>query len=120
MEINLIVLKTSQPDNLASFYGHLGIKFENHRHGTGPLHYAAELDNVVFEIYPLPKDREKADDTLRLGFTVNDLDDTIQKLKTSGGKIIKEPSHTEWGYVSIVEDLDGRKIELKDKQKSKV
>jgi len=40
MKINLIVLKTASPDALASFYEELGIKFENHRHGAGPLHYA--------------------------------------------------------------------------------
>jgi predicted enzyme related to lactoylglutathione lyase len=120
LKINLVVLKTSRPDDLALFYGQLGIKFENHRHGSGPLHYAAEIDNVVFEIYPLPKDKEKADDTLRLGFTVDDLDEVIGRLKRSGGKIVKEPNMTEWGYVSIIEDMDGRKVELKDKQKTGV
>jgi predicted enzyme related to lactoylglutathione lyase len=76
------------------------------------------MDNIVFEIYPLPKGKGKADDTLRLGFTVDNLDEVIGRLKTSGGKIIKEPNMTEWGYVSIIEDMDGRKIELKDNQKS--
>ena len=113
MKINLVVLKTLLPDDLAKFYGQMGIKFENHRHGSGPLHYAAQLDGLVFEIYPLPKDKEKADDTLRLGFTVDNLDEIIERLRSSGGKVIKEPSMTEWGYVSIVEDVDGRKIELK-------
>jgi lactoylglutathione lyase len=118
MEVNLVVLKTTQPDDPALFYGQLGIKFENHRHGTGSLHYAAQMDKVVFEIYPLPKDKEKAADTLRLGFTVDNLDEVIKRLKNSGGKIIKEPGMTELGYVSIIEDMDGRKIELRDKQKS--
>jgi lactoylglutathione lyase len=117
MKINLVVLKTSRPDDLASFYGHLGIKFENHRHGTGPLHHAANVEDIVFEIYPLPKNKEKSDDTLRLGFTVDNLDDVINELKKSGNKIINDPTMTEFGYVSVIEDLDGRKIELKDKQK---
>jgi lactoylglutathione lyase len=117
MKINLVVIKTSRPADLAEFYGELGIRFENHRHGTGPLHYAADIDNLVFEIYPLPKDKEKADDTLRLGFTVDNLDEVMERLKSSGRKIIKGQSVTEWGYTSIIEDFDGRKIELKDKQK---
>ncbi|SKC46964.1 hypothetical protein SAMN05660236_0810 [Ohtaekwangia koreensis] len=71
--------------------------FENHRHGTGPLHYTATLDNIVFEIYPLPKDKEKSDDTLRLGFTVDNLNDLILKLKSAGGKIIKDPHHDRMG-----------------------
>jgi len=72
---------------------------------------------VVFEIYPLTKEGVKPDDTLRLGFTIDDLDAVIGKLKNSGRKIIKDPALTEWGYVSIIEDLDGRKIELKDSHK---
>ena len=119
MKINLVVLKTSRPDDLAAFYGHLGIRFENHRHGNGPLHYAANVDDdVVFEIYPLSKNKEKSDDTLRLGFTVDNLDDIINELKRSGKKILNDPTMTEFGYVSVIEDLDGRKIELKDKRKS--
>lgn len=113
MKIDLIVLKTTRPDELAKFYEQLGVKFEHHRHGTGPLHYAATVDKVIFEIYPLPKDKDRADDTLRLGFYVNDLDNVILKVRNLGTRIVKEPAMTEWGYTAIVEDLDGRKIELK-------
>jgi predicted enzyme related to lactoylglutathione lyase len=114
MEINLIVLKTPRPDDLASFYELLGIKFERHQHGKGPIHYAAELGRVVFEIYPLPKGILHVADTLRLGFTVANLHETIQRIRDQGGPIIKEPHQTEWGQISIIEDLDGRKIELKE------
>jgi lactoylglutathione lyase len=110
-------LKTSRPADLANFYEQMGVTFENHRHGTGPLHYAATMDNIVFEIYPLPKDKIKSDDTTRLGFTVANLDGLVQKLRDVGGKIIKEPTVTEWGYTAIIEDLDGRKIELIDDKK---
>ena len=113
MNINLLVLKTSRPEALASFYGMLGIVFEEQRHDKGPLHYAAEIDGVVFEIYPLPKGRDKADDTVRLGFTVDDLNATVSKLRDAGAKIIQETVVTEWGYGAIVEDWDGRKVELK-------
>jgi hypothetical protein len=47
MKLNLVVLKTSRPDDLAQFYGQLGIKFENHRHGTGPIHYASDIDGEL-------------------------------------------------------------------------
>ncbi|RAV98438.1 VOC family protein [Pseudochryseolinea flava] len=113
MKLNLVVLKTLTPDALADFYTQLGLTFEQHRHGTGPLHYAATLDDVVFEIYPLPKDKERTDDTLRLGFNVNNLDDLIQRLRANGNKIVKAPALTEWGYVAVVEDSDGRKMSKK-------
>lgn len=34
MKINLIVIKTSNPDDLAAFYEKLGIGFEKHSHGN--------------------------------------------------------------------------------------
>src|SRR5262245_2799342 len=109
MNINLLVLKTAQPDELASFYELLGITFEKHRHDTGPVHYSAEIDGVVFEVYPLPKGKEKADDTVRLGFTVDDLNGTVEKMRKAGARIVQETVVTEWGYGAIVEDWDGRK-----------
>lgn len=115
MKLNLVVLKTRDPLELAKFYGHLGITFKNHQHDKGPLHYAADLNDVVFEIYPLPKGTEKADDTLRIGFMVENLEDVLDNLRNSGAKIIKETSLTEWGYVALIEDTDGRKIELTKK-----
>jgi len=96
----------------ASFYASLGMHFEHHRHGQGPFHYAAKIEEVVFEIYPL-KDDEVADSTVRLGFTVNALDSFVKKLQTEGIKILKEPAMTPWGYTCLVEDPDGRKVELK-------
>ncbi|HEY9046474.1 MAG TPA: VOC family protein [Ohtaekwangia sp.] len=112
MHINLIVIKTSDIAATARFYESLGIHFEHHRHGQGPLHYAAVLDQVVFEIYPL-KESEVADSTLRLGFTVSNLEQLIEEVRTQNIKIIKEPATTSWGYTCLLEDPDGRKVELK-------
>jgi lactoylglutathione lyase len=114
MKIDLIVIKTSAPEALANFYSLLGIKFEYHNHGNGPFHFAGKINDTVFEIYPLPKNVESPDNTLRLGFSIKDLDVTIQKLREAKVKIFKDPEVTQWGYQAIVEDLDGRKIELKD------
>jgi lactoylglutathione lyase len=114
MKINLIVLKTAQPGKLVRFYQQLGMNFEEHRHGNGPLHFAAEINDVVFEIYSLSKESGPADNTLRLGFTVSKLDHLVENLQRSGVKIIRNPTMTEWGYQALIEDPDGRKIELKD------
>jgi lactoylglutathione lyase len=112
MKIKLIVIKTNKLEELAKFYSDLGLKFEYHQHERGVFHYAAVIDDFVFEIYPLPKNIIVPDATTRLGFEVADLDDILFKLREKGVKIITEPMFTEYGYVSIIEDLDGRKIEL--------
>lgn len=114
MNINLVVLKTNQPENLVTFYESIGFQFDHHRHGNGPLHYAAELKDFVFEIYPLPTGMHEPDNTTRLGFTIAQLETVLEKLKANGTTIKKEPTITEWGYQALVEDPDGRKVELKE------
>ena len=73
------------------------------------------INEVVFEIYPLLKSQTIADHSLRLGFTVKNLDKLMVKLKEQGIEILSEPKQSDYGYIAIICDLDGRKIELKDK-----
>jgi lactoylglutathione lyase len=113
--LNLIVIKTDNLQGQAEFYTALGIQFDYHKHGNGPYHYASVGDPTL-EIYPLPKNTAKPDDTTRLGLMVERLDVLIADLKSRGITIVSEPAVTEWGYVAIVQDLDGRKIELTERR----
>lgn len=113
-QINLLVIRTAAPAILAQFYTVLGMEFIYHQHGNGPFHYSAEIERFVFEIYPLLKSQSVADKSLRLGFTVEDLELVIKDLENKGYTIIKQPFHSEWGNMAIISDLDGRKIELKE------
>ena len=110
--INLIVLKTDKMQAQFDFYSALGLQFEYHRHGNGPHHYASIGMQPVVEIYPLPGGFSQPDNTTRLGFTVEHLDELIQRLEERGIKIVSVPAKTQWGYSAVVEDPDGRKIEL--------
>ncbi len=116
MKINLIVIRTNNIEKLANFYQKLGITFQYHRHGKGPFHYAAELKGTIFEIYPLLKHQNKPDNSLRLGFDVNHLDELIPFLEKNKFEILKAPTHSKYGYFAIIKDLDGRKIELKQNE----
>ncbi|MEW1548650.1 hypothetical protein [Streptomyces tsukubensis] len=49
---DLTVIYTEQLDACRAFYTGLGLPLLPERHGTGPEHYAAELDGTVFELYP--------------------------------------------------------------------
>ncbi|MBO9728859.1 MAG: glyoxalase/bleomycin resistance/extradiol dioxygenase family protein [Chitinophaga sp.] len=108
--LQLLVIKTPAPDQLAEFYTRLGFEFHYHRHGKGPFHYASTNSNTVLEIYPLPKDVTEADKTTRLGFSVDNLDTLLLELPPAC--IINGAATTEWGYTALIQDLDGRKIEL--------
>jgi predicted enzyme related to lactoylglutathione lyase len=49
---------------------------------------------------------------LRLGFSVDNFDDTVQKLKELKVVFSLEPTQTEFGFMTIISDPDDRKIEL--------
>jgi len=114
MNINLLVIRTKNPEVLKSQYELLGINFDYHRHESGPFHYASEFNGFVFEIYPLAQSMTGADHSIRLGFEIENLNSKINALEGSNWKIISNPKETEWGLIAIIQDLDGRKIELKE------
>jgi len=112
--IALLVIKTNQLEKQKTFYETFGLVFQKEKHGKGPTHYSTVLknQNIVFEIYPLPKNQSAADTTTRLGFRVDDLEKTIQTILQIGGKIKNEIRQTPWGTLAVVEDLDGRNVEV--------
>jgi predicted enzyme related to lactoylglutathione lyase len=112
VHLNLIVIKTHRQEELVRFYSALGITFSHHRHGNGPYHYAGALEGLTFEIYPLPNGTTAIDTTTRFGFTVESLNQTLHSLNAMGIETVQAPASTEWGYVAVVKDADGRKIEL--------
>jgi hypothetical protein len=111
VSLKLLVLKTSQVDRLRAFYRYLGIDLTEERHGTGPLHHAGQVGDVVLEIYPLP-DGGTADTTIRLGFAVDRLSEVVQALREARAVIASEPTQTVWGLRAVVRDPDGRIVEL--------
>ena len=112
MEIKLLVLRTSHVKDLQDFYNLLGFHFEYHKHGNSPLHYSALIDTMILEIYPLAKNQEEVDKNLRIGFSLDNFDDTIRTLKESNIPFSSEPVQTDYGYMAVVSDPDGRKVEL--------
>jgi lactoylglutathione lyase len=112
MEIRLLVIRTPDMIKLADFYNLLGLTFEYHKHGKSRFHYSATIGHTTLEIYPLAKGQTEADKELRLGFAVEKFDNTIQLLKEKDAEFLSGPMQTDYGYMTIVKDPDGRKIEL--------
>jgi len=112
MEIRLIVIRTEDYKRLSEFYELLGCSFTYHKHGSSPYHYSATIGQTILEIYPLAKNQTSADKNLRLGFVIDHFDDILQYLKEQNVVFIQEPTETEFGFLAIIEDPDGRKIEL--------
>jgi hypothetical protein len=113
--INLLVIRTENPEKLKSQYEQLGFTFDFHKHGNGPLHYSASINRFVFEIYPLTKSMQKTDNSIRLGFDIENLESKLEELKKTNWNVVSEIKETEWGNCAIIQDFDGRKVELKQK-----
>ena len=111
VSFRLLVLKTHDVSALVAFYQLLGFTFTEEQHGKGPLHHSAQLADGIFEIYPLP-DNQTVDSTTRLGFAIADPDSVVATAESVGGRVIKPCRDTPWGYLSLVEDPDGRTVEL--------
>lgn len=116
MRINLLVIRTKSIEVLKTQYEQLGLEFQYHQHGSGPFHYSADFNEFVLEIYPFTKHQTQADSALRLGFQVNNLDSLIADLSKTNWKVLSQPALHEWGRTAVIQDLDGRKIELTQKQ----
>ena len=104
MQLNLLVLRCKNIKITKNFYEKLGLKFIKEQHGKGAVHYATYVGEVVLELYPLKEGFEI--EQSRLGFTVekNFLDhmknDVISTYEFNGQKVF------------VVQDPDGRKVEL--------
>lgn len=112
MDIRLLVLRTGNIKRLADFYSLFGLTFDYHKHDNSPLHYSATIGKTVLEIYPLTKSQTEPDKHLRLGFGIDNFEETVQKLKESGIAFSLEPTQTDYGFMAIISDPDDRKIEL--------
>lgn len=104
--LQLLVLKTHDLEALRSFYEALGILFQPEQHGEGPAHYSAQLGAMVLELYPLSKARSSMP-TERLGLQIEQLEEFLRGYDR---KVQRR------GQVVIVEDPDGRKVELTEAQ----
>lgn len=109
--LNLIVIRSIEPSRTVQFYKMLDMDFQEEQHGSGPVHWAADSDGVVLEIYPA-KSVEEVDATTRLGFVVKDAASVLNTLRLSDIEIISDLKQTKWGLRAVVRDSDGRSVEL--------
>lgn len=107
--LNLVVLRVADLDRAATFYGTLGLTFESHRHGTGPMHLANESAGFVFELY-LATPEQSVSSSTRIGFVVSDVDAILAKIDSAA--IVSPAKDSPWGRRAVVSDPDGHRVEL--------
>lgn len=111
--VSLLVIRTGDMKAALAFYQALGLSFVEEQHGAGALHYACDLDGVIFEIYPA-RETDGADSTM-LGFAVESLDKTLAALRDLGIEPKAPPKMASWGRFINVKDFDERLVQLTEK-----
>ena len=111
LALNLIVLRSSDIERAVAFYTRLGLKFQKHRHGNGPEHFAAELQGGVFELYSMVPEGASTLGT-RIGFKVPSIDTIIAALGDYPSAVLSPPKDSEWGRRTVLADPDGHRVEL--------
>lgn len=108
---NLLVIRSPDIDRAVTFYEAIGLTFTKHSHGSGPWHYTSEQCGFVFEIYPA-RDASEITAATRVGFAVDCVDSTVQRLVDLGATIRSRPSDSAWSRRAVMLDLDGYTVEL--------
>ena len=107
----LAVLRSADIARAVAFYSRLGLRFSQHRHGSGPDHFSAELPGAVFEIYPAAPNGPSTLGT-RVGFQVPSVDAALAALEDYHGAVLSPAKDSEWGRRAVVADPDGHRVEL--------
>lgn len=109
--LSLLTIRSRSPLRSVGFYRQLGLNFEEHQHGNGPVHWCALIGSTAFEIYPCTGDTSPTAET-RLGFCVEDLQEARTRILDAGGSVMLEPEPSPWGMRMVVVDPDGHRVEL--------
>ena len=120
--LSLLVLRTERIGACLEFYRRLGLTLVEEKHGKGPVHYSSSFNGITIEIYPETQKNHtenRAERTIRLGFTVESRAATLEFLEALGAVVLKPPSITQWGHRAVVLDPDGREVEINEPLKIK-
>jgi lactoylglutathione lyase len=111
VHLSLVVIRSINLEEAVNFYQMLGLNFEKHQHGNGLEHFASNLGQTTFEIYPQTA-KMGTTTGARLGFQVLDVDSLVIKLQQENVTVITKPSASKWGRRAVVVDPDGHRVEL--------
>lgn len=115
--LNLVVIRSKDLSRASKFYELIGLTFQQHAHGDGPVHLASESTSSVFEVYPLIEGQPSTEAT-RIGFSVSDVDLIVQQLAAAGAVVHRQPKDSPWGRRAVVRDFDNHLVELTNSKQS--
>ena len=109
--LNLLVIRSLDPKRTVAFYESLGLRFQEEQHGNGPVHWAADIDGLVMEIYPA-RSANDVNGAARLGFEIDDPETALGILRNAGVEVVSDLTRWGRGLRAVVKDPDGRSVEF--------
>jgi catechol 2,3-dioxygenase-like lactoylglutathione lyase family enzyme len=116
VRLGAIVLFTSSLDATVSFYRAIGIDLAKEDHDDGVPHFAAELDGCHFAVFPATGTSRSPG--LRVpgcsfaGIAVASVRTSVESVRDLGAPVLEDPTPYPWGVRAVVEDPDGRPVEI--------
>ncbi len=113
--VDALILYSASIQKTVEFYRSIGLLLEEEVHEEGPLHFACELGRTHIAVYEgksgeaLPRGTGGAN---QIGFQVDSLDDVFSAATKAGAPILIPPQEVPWGKRAVVQDPDGRPVEL--------
>jgi len=116
-QFSSLVLFTGHIDKARAFYRAVGLQLHDEDHGGGPVHYATDINGVHFALYDAPDSPGRAPQwrgagSSFAGFYVTSLEDTMAALTALNAPVLTGHQIRDWGCRAVVEDPDGRPIEI--------
>ena len=115
MELGALILFTNRLAETVAFYRALCLPLEEEDHEGGPVHFACELGPVHLAVFAAAEGKAPPHRTsggTMPGFAVPSIDSTFAAVEALGSKVVQPPEEFPWGPRFLVEDPDGRTVEV--------
>jgi catechol 2,3-dioxygenase-like lactoylglutathione lyase family enzyme len=113
--LSAVLLISKDAEKLAQFYKDvIGLPLEDEKHGNTEKHYGCELGDLHFAIHPLKNfaDTGYGTGSVKLAFTIFDMEAFVQKVEKLGVKLEYPPKDTGFAKMTALYDPDGNYIEF--------
>jgi lactoylglutathione lyase len=116
--VGALIIETADVDRSVSFYRTVaGLDLQREQHDPDDeVHFAVDVDGCHVAIFggdqagTAPAARA-AGETM-VGFAVGSVEVAVEAARSLGARVLQEPEDYPWGRRALVEDPDGRRVEV--------
>ncbi len=115
--VDAVVLHAENLNATVAFYRALGLPLGDEEHEEGPVHIACDVGGAhfaVFEGEPGAAPPFKTAGSTMLGFRAEVLDEAWATVQAAGLAVVMEPHDVPWGRRFVLQDPDGRRVEVNE------